>query len=260
MPNKLNRDSETYLTRKKHFDSLLTIYGRKPVLEALNNMQVSCQKIHLAKSNREEGIIREIRSLAERRNIPISLHDRQSLSRISRNQKQDQGVAADLFCPAHQDVEQFLKNRGAKKFTLLAVDGIHNPQNLGMIIRSVAASPLDGLILASNNNTAISPLVIKASAGAVFNCPVVRCDSLAATLETLKERTEICVLSGASERELQTYQPVGSAIYVVGNETEGVSKSVSDLAHVRLRLTMHKGVESLNVAVMASLLAFRGSF
>ena len=109
-----------YLERKRFFDKMLTIYGRKPVLEALEDHNIPCYRLHLAESNQTGGIIAQIMKLAEVRGVEIKFHSRQALSRISRNGKQDQGVAADLACPHHLLLEDFLAKPPAGNYSLIA--------------------------------------------------------------------------------------------------------------------------------------------
>ena len=96
-------DSENYQQRKAFFAQMLTIYGRKPVLEALQDDAIAVYKLHLASSNREDGQIRKMRELAEKRGVIIEMHDRQALSRISKNGKQDQGAAAGFETANDED-------------------------------------------------------------------------------------------------------------------------------------------------------------
>jgi len=258
-------DSDEYLAKKRFFASLLTVYGRKPVLEALQDPAIPVYRLHLATSNQEGGIVRDILKLATQRGVKIVHHSRDSLSRISKNRNQDQGVAADLECPHYRHYRDFLADRqdsgpSAEPWQLIALDRITNPQNLGMIIRSVAASPIAGLLLPSKGCAPLSPLVIKASAGTLFRCPILRCDDLAGALKDFRQiGSEVCVLSGGAEQVLGDYHPKGSAIFVLGNETEGVSEKVMGVADKRIKIPMANGVESLNVAVTAALLAFRGA-
>jgi len=251
-------DSPDHLKRKRFFDRLLTIYGRKPVLEALENPDIPCYRLHLADTNKPGGIITQIITLAEQRGIEIAYHSRQELSRISRNSKQDQGVAADLECPNHQLLDDFIADPPQGNFSLIALDGITNPQNLGMIIRSVTASPCHGILLPQKGTAAISPLVIKASAGTLFKSTLIHCDSLGQALPKLKNLGAICcTLSSHSKQTLNEFSTKASVVYVLGNETEGVSKQVSALCTEHIRIPMNNGVESLNVAITAALLAFK---
>jgi 23S rRNA (guanosine2251-2'-O)-methyltransferase len=249
-------DSPEYLARKSFFDQLITVYGRKPVLEILEDSKLKIFRLHLADSNRDGGIIAQTRALAVQRNIEICFHSRSELSRISRNSKQDQGVACDIHCPGYQPYQQALSDSPAG--TIIALDGITNPQNLGMIIRSVTASPAQALLLPSKGTADISPLVIKASAGTLFKGNILRCDSLPKALQEFKQRGyEICTLSSHQATPLSDFAPKAPVIFVMGNETEGVSPDVAALSDHRVAIPMANGVESLNVAITAALIAFR---
>jgi len=249
-------DSPEYLARKSFFDQLITVYGRKPVLEILEDNKLKIFRLHLADSNRDGGIIAQIRKLAAQRNIETCFHSRSELSRISRNSKQDQGVACDIHCPGYQPYQQALSD--SPTGTIIALDGITNPQNLGMIIRSVTASPAQALLLPSKGTADISPLVIKASAGTLFKGNILRCDSLPKALQEFKQRGyEICTLSSHQATPLSDFAPKAPVIFVLGNETEGVSPDVAALSDHRVAIPMANGVESLNVAITAALIAFR---
>jgi len=251
-------DSKSYREKKAFFDRVLTVYGRKAVLEVLQDSGLDCHAVHLADSNIEKGIVAEIRSLAESRDIPVKLHSRIELARISKNGKQDQGVAADIICPAFNTVEAYVKSLPKEPAVrLLALDGISNPQNLGMILRSAAAGNIDGIIWSRRGNAALGPLVIKASAGTLYRAPLLLCQDLPQALTLCKSiGMTVCTLEAKARTTLFQYSSETSVVYVLGNETEGVSRAVSAIADTALSIPMRNGVESLNVAVTASLIAF----
>lgn len=253
-------ESPDYREKKAFFERVLTVYGRKPVLEALRNAAVQCHALHLAQSNRESGVVQDIRQEAQRRGIPIRLHSRDELARISRNGKQDQGVALDVLCPSFRNLDEYLAQPAPLSGRLMALDGITNPQNLGMIIRSAAAGAIDGIILPRRGNAALGPLVIKASAGTVYRAPLLLCTELPEALRQCQARgAQVCVLEASSPLSLFQHKASDFCIYVLGGETEGISAEVRALADARLSIPMRNGVESLNVAVTASLVSF-GSY
>jgi 23S rRNA (guanosine2251-2'-O)-methyltransferase len=256
-------DSADYLARKAFFDQLITVYGRKPVLEILRDKQMQVFRLHIADSNRDSAIIKEIKQLAEHRSIETVYHSRNQLSRISRNGKQDQGVACDIHCAGFASYREMLADFDIvanPNLSLIALDGITNPQNLGMIIRTVTASPAYGLILPSKGSCDISPLVIKASAGTVFKGTIVRCDSLVEALKAFQAQGfKICTLATQNAQPLADYQVQQPTVFVLGNESTGVSQAITDLSDQLLSIPMANGVESLNVAVTAALVAFRGN-
>ncbi len=256
-----DKDSSEYLQRKAFFRRLLTVYGRKPVLEALQTPGVKPYRLHLADSNKPADLLNQITELAQQHNAELVYHSRQELARISKNSKQDQGVCVDLHCPKFQDADDFLTENKQRPFELLALDGITNPQNLGMIIRSATAGFIDGILLPEKGGAQIDPLVIKASAGSVFKATILRCPSLPQTLRAY-QTAGACIyrLAGDGQSLNADLELSEQRIWVLGNETNGVSREVSSLADKSLAIPMNNGVESLNVAVTAALLCFRRLF
>jgi 23S rRNA (guanosine2251-2'-O)-methyltransferase len=240
---------------------MLTLYGRKPVLEALQDTRLECRTLHLADSNRGGGILRDIVDAAQRRSVPVSTHSRLELSRISRNGRQDQGVALDVFCPAFDSLDSWLGTvQDHPPRRLLILDGIGNPQNLGMIVRSAAAGAIDGLVWSPRGNASLGPLVIKASAGTLYRAPLLRCANTLAGAQACRDRGfQLCALTAAASQSLFEFRPAGHCAFILGNETDGVSTAVAALADTELSIPMRNGVESLNVAVTASLIAFAGA-
>ncbi len=246
-------DSEEYLAKKRFFDSLITLYGRNVAVEVLRDDTVQIHKLHLSKSNRTDETIEEIMALAEMRGVEIKYHTKESLSRISKNSAQDQGVALDVVSQNYRSASNISTDL-PESFRLLALDGINNPQNLGMIVRSAAASRIDGIVLPRRNSTKLSPLVMKASAGTLFKIPIYYCEDLSEIL-TLKD-TAIITLSSHARDNIHSLTIPDRAIFVLGNESEGVSDTVMRASTHRVTIPMYRGVESLNVAVTAGIVSF----
>lgn len=250
-------DQAHYADKKSFFDRMLTIYGRKPVLETLQDTSLACHALHLAESNREAGIVADIRQQAQKNGVPIKIHSREALARISKNGKQDQGVALDVLCPSFQQLPHYLSEPTQKPQRLLALDGINNPQNLGMILRSAAAGDIDGIILPQKGTAALGPLVIKASAGTLYRAPLLLHSALPEALKLCQNKgAQICILEADAPLSLFYHRAEAFCVYVLGNETDGVSAQVKALADASLSIPMRNGVESLNVAVTASLIAY----
>jgi len=248
-------DSKEYLAKKSFFDKIITIYGRNAVLEVLEDEAIQIYKLHLADSNKTVSQLDRMVSIAEKRNIEIAYHNKKALSRISKNAKQDQGVALDIVLEHALSEDEFLKEHTS--FRVLALDGIHNPQNLGMIIRSSAGGNIDALILPSKNSAQITPLVMKASAGTLFKLPIIKSKNFYKTLEKFQNNnSKLFTLSSHVTKSYKDEVYPKKTVFILGNESEGVSSEVEKLSDASISIPMRRGVESLNVAVTASLLAF----
>lgn len=248
-----------YQQKKAFLAGIISIYGRKPVLEALQDRSLTAYRLHLADSNKPNAQIKEMESIAKQRDIEVQYHNRQALSRISKNGKQDQGACLDILCPKMAGFEQWLteQTENVAEFSIIALDGVSNPQNLGMAIRSCTAAGIDAILLPESGGSGLNPLVIKASTGTVFRAPIVRCESLPQSLQALSDKgLTVFTLRGDATDSLLSASAPTKGVFVLGNETDGVSKEVEALSTGGLRIPMKNGVESLNVAVSAALVAF----
>jgi 23S rRNA (guanosine2251-2'-O)-methyltransferase len=251
----MKKDSQRYLDKKMFFNKMLTIYGRNAVLEALYNESIEVYKLHLSQTNAPAKILDEMITIAKKRNIEVVYHDKVALSRISKNSKQDQGVALDIYLESFMESEEFLKKHST--FRLLVLDGITNPQNVGMIVRSAVAGNIDGIVLPSRGGASLSPLVIKASAGTLFKLPMIKSSKLLETLKQFKKSgaTLYTLRADATSHYNEVAYP-DKTLFILGNETTGVSSEVESVCDESIAIPMKRDVESLNVAVTAALLAF----
>jgi 23S rRNA (guanosine2251-2'-O)-methyltransferase len=99
--------------------------------------------------------------------------------------------------------------------------------------------------------------VIKASAGTAFKGNILSCDNLEKALVDFKQSGfKICTLSSHQSTPIAEFESEHPCIFVLGNETHGVQQSIIELSDYRIGIPMANGVESLNVAVTAALVAF----
>jgi 23S rRNA (guanosine2251-2'-O)-methyltransferase len=248
-------DSAEYLAKKAFFAKIITIYGRNAVLEVLEDTSITIHKLHLSDSNKTVAQLEKMVSIAKRREIEIAYPDKKALSRISKNAKQDQGVALDIVLEHSLRDDEFIEKHNG--YRIIALDGIHNPQNLGMIIRSCSAGEVDAILLPTKHSAQISPLVIKASVGTLFKIPIIKTNSLSQSLTKFKEAgAMLYTLSSHAKKSYKEQNYTSKTIFILGNESEGVSKEIESLSTKSIAIPMKRGVEALNVAGTASLLAF----
>jgi len=241
--------------KKSFYKKVLTIYGRNPAIEALSDNSLTIHRLHLANSNKPSKQLDKIISLAKARGIEIKTHTKRELSFISKNSRQDQGVALDIILDNLLTTKEFLNKNSSYK--ILALDGITNPQNVGMIIRSAVAGDIDAILLSDKRSAPlVSPLSIKASSGTLFKIPIIKSSNLAKSLREFKDsNTKIYTLDSHAKVSFKEIRVAKRAIFVLGNETSGVSKEIKELSDIAISIPMQRGVESLNVAVSASLIA-----
>ncbi|WP_027942950.1 TrmH family RNA methyltransferase [Amycolatopsis taiwanensis] len=236
-------------------DRFLTVYGRKPVLEALDNPDLEVDKVILADTAREPAAA-EIQRAARSAGVAVHRASAHRVKVLAGNGKQDQGVLADVVAPRMRPLNAALS---AKRLParVLVLDGITTPANVGMILRTATAAGLGGIVVPRRGVAALDPLVVKASAGVAFRAPVLRCGTAAEAARALVDAGYRLYGLGSSNGEpLFDAELPGRAAFVLGGETAGVSAEVAELVTGWLSIPMPGDVESLNVAAAAAVLCF----
>ena len=237
-------------------DAFITVYGRKPVLEALSDDALAVDKVLIAEGSRGDSV-REIEQAARRRGVAVSRVSAHRVKVLAGNGRHDQGVLADVVAPRMAPVSVFLSDLGSRRpASVLVLDRVTNPSNVGMILRTATGAGLDGVLLPRRGVPAIDPLVIKASAGVAFSAPVLRSGTAVEGLSALKDAAfGIFGLDAGGDSLLEARLPERVAL-VLGNETDGLSPEVRPLLDEILAIPLFGGVESLNVASAAAVVAY----
>lgn len=238
-------------------DRFVTVYGRKPVLEALGDPALTVDKVILAEGM-DPGAVRTFREAARARGVAVTRASPHRVKVLAGNGRQDQGVVADVVAPRMRTVERFLAELGDAGARLMVLDGLTNPANVGMILRSATAAGLDGVLLPRRGVPGIDPLVVKASAGVAFHAPVLRAGTAAAGLALLAEAGFVLLGldAGPGVGSLFSAPLTDRVALVVGGETVGLTDAVRAELHATVAIPMAAGVESLNAACAATLAAF----
>ena len=237
-------------------DTFITVYGRMPVLEVLQDRQLEVDKLIVADNARGENLDR-ILDLARRRGVPVKSAPPHRVKLLAGNGKQDQGILADVIAPRMHTLQEFTADiRGRSQ--VLVLDGVNNPQNVGMIIRTATAAGLAGVVLPRVGSPTIDPLVIKASAGVAFHASIIRCRTGAEAAEELSRAGfAIYGLSGEARTSIYAADELPDRLaLVLGNESTGVARETAGWVDQWLSIPMAGGVESLNVASAAAVVCF----
>lgn len=236
-------------------DRFVTVYGRKPVLEALGDTGLTVDKVLLA-DNAHGPAVREIMAAAAGRGVPVQRATPHRVKLLAGNGRHDQGVLADVVAPRMRPLAAFLDGVGPRA-SVLVLDQITNPANVGMILRTATAAGLDGVVLPRRGVPGVDPLVVKASAGVAFHAPVLRCGTAVEACTALAAAGfALLGLTADAPESVFTAPLPDRCAFVLGNETSGVSDAVRDAVGGWLSIPMAGGVESLNVASAAAVLCF----
>ncbi|HVX46250.1 MAG TPA: RNA methyltransferase [Mycobacteriales bacterium] len=238
-------------------DRFVTVYGRRPVLEALADERLRIDKVILA-DNARGASAREIRAAAAARDVPVQRANPTRVKLLAGNGRHDQGVLADVVAPRMRTLAAALtEDYRSRPESVLLLDGITTPANVGTILRSATAAGIAGIVVPHHGVAAIDPLVVKSSAGVAFRAPVLRCGNAVEAAELLTESGyEIVGLAADGAETIYTAEFSGRIAFVVGSEHAGVSPQVRPFVSRWVSIPMAAEVESLNVSAATTVLCF----
>ena len=161
-----------------------------------------------------------------------------------------QGAMAVGRIPAPSSIDD-LAGDISKPVLLVALDGMTNAENVGVLVRNCAAFGVDALIVGETSSSPYLRRAVRNSMGTVFALPVVHSEHLAATLTDLSGRYRVRTIAAhpaASGKSVERSLREDRLCLVFGSEGHGLSGSVLDACSMHVSIPMASGVDSLNVA------------
>lgn len=139
---------------------------------------------------------------------------------------------------------------------IVVLDGIQDPGNLGTILRTVDAAGLNQIVLSKETADTFNPKVVRSTMGGIFRVNIIKPDNLVETLKNLKKRGfEVVVTSLDTDNSVYDIN-YNKKVIVIGNEANGVSKKIQDLADKKVKIPMLGKTESLNAGVAAGIMIY----
>ena len=233
------------------------IYGIHPVQEALKSSHLQLEKI-LIGTQAPHPPLQSIVDLAHKKKIPVTFTAKEFLERVTKRGVH-QNVVGFVKETPYVDIGAIFshwKKEGTKALFLI-LDGIQDPQNFGALIRTALGSGVHGIIIPKDRSAGITPVVIKASAGAVAHLPIARVVNIAATVDLLK-REGIWVYGASGEAKDLIHQldlNMDLAI-VIGAEGKGIRPLVKKKCDRLFSIPMRGPLSSFNASVSGGMILY----
>lgn len=139
---------------------------------------------------------------------------------------------------------------------IVALDDIQDPGNLGTILRTVDSIGLKQIIVSKGTADAYNPKVVRSTMGAIFRVEIIEVENLKETIEMMKRNNyELVVTSLQTESSIYDID-YNKKIIVIGNEANGVSKEIQDMADRKIKIPMLGKTESLNASVATAIILY----
>lgn len=207
-----------------------------------------------------EGIIAEsalrdarIQALVERMSVPVYACPDHVFDDISQVHTA-QGVLA-VVNTQYRSPEELTRGQ-----SIVALDGIQDPGNVGTLMRTAAWFGIDGLMAGTGTVDLVNPKVVRAAMGAHWELELVRVSRLDEVITEFAKRGFTPYAADLEGMPVQEWKPEPPSLLVLGSEAHGVSAAVMQAVHGRVRVgrppgLVHDGsLESLNVAVAGGII------
>lgn len=232
------------------------IAGRNPVMEALRAETIIEKVVVLA--GIKGNVIEKIRDLAKRRKIPFVEVGKQKFRELV-SDTTTQGVVAIVGTKEYVEVEDILEiaERRGEPATILILDEIEDPQNLGALIRTAECAGFHGVVIPKHHAASVNQTVAKTSAGASEHMPVAKVVNIATTIDELKQKGlwVVGTDTGADRDYTEVEYDTATAV-VIGNEGKGIRQLVREKCDFLVTIPLYGKVESLNASVAGALLMY----
>ena len=235
-----------------------TLYGLHPVEEALKAGRRRFDQVLVARERHDERLERLV-ALCRENGVRVRQETREQLTLMAQTPSH-QGVVALVKGQESLSIEDLYvpdpHNAGAARL-LLALDGVEDPQNLGALLRVADGAGVDGVVLTERRAAPLSPVAVKASAGASEHLRIARVVNLVRALEELKKQNLWVI--GLDERgtcDYDQFDQTGNSVLVLGREGEGLHELTRRTCDHLLRIPMAGGVSSLNVSTAGAVVLY----
>jgi 23S rRNA (guanosine2251-2'-O)-methyltransferase len=232
------------------------IAGRNPVMEALRAGTIIEKVVVLA--GIKGNIIEKIKVMAKRNRVPFVEVGKGKFRELV-SDTTTQGVVAVVGTKEYVEMEDILavaEQRG-EPATVLILDEIEDPQNLGALIRTAECAGVHGVIIPKHHAASVNQTVAKTSAGASEHMPVAKVVNIASTLDELKQKgLWIVGTDGGADREYTDIEYDMPMAIVVGNEGKGIRQLVREKCDFLVKIPLYGKVDSLNASVAGALLMY----
>lgn len=241
------------------------VFGRNPVLEALERGATSIDKVYVQKGGSGE-FFAAVRRAAAERGVPVQYVPKDRLQKLA-GKVNHQGVVALRAEVGYQDIHELLAGLpsdtaelATRKPLFVYLDRVTDPHNFGAVVRSAAAFGCNAVLVPSSGSAPLNGVTVKASAGMALRIPICRIEKPELMMEEFKERGYWIVgADGAGEGRPTTIEWTRPTILLVGSEGGGLSPRLSAACDDLVSIPIVEGVDSLNVSVATAILLYEAS-
>ena len=228
------------------------IIGQHAVIEALRNPKRKVLRVFLTEESKK-NIHRKSPKKNLLNDVKVYFKTKKELDKYSTKENLlHQGYVAEIEHFEFPLLKDFVKEKN--DITLVCLDGVTDPRNIGSLIRSAAAFGVDGIIIKERNFPSDSKLMFKAASGAIEYLNIFTVSNINSTLKNLKDKNFwVYGFDGNGKKSFTDIEWKGNNILLFGSEGSGMHQHTSKYADFLVKIDIDKKIESLNISNSAAI-------
>ncbi len=233
------------------------IYGIRPLQEALNSGKRRCHKIVVDKG-KQNSAIKSILETCQSNQITVETLPRDAF-RKKYGACSTQGIVGQFSSKELLHLDELVRQayQQTPTPTLVMLDGIQDPQNMGAIIRSAEVLGIQGVVIPNRRTAPINETVAKCSAGAVETLPIATTENFAQAIEELKKaRFWIVGVDMAGDQHCGQFNFDMPTALIIGGEEKGIRPLLKKSCDFMVSIPMEGRINSLNAATAGAIIFY----
>ena len=228
------------------------IIGQHAVIEALRNPKRKVLRVFLTEESKK-NIHKKSPNKNLLNDVKVYFKTKKELDKYStRENLQHQGYVAEVEHIQKPILKEYIKKKN--NITLICLDGVTDPRNIGSLIRSAASFNIDGVIIKERSFPSESKLMYKAASGAMEYVNIFEVSNINSTLKNLKEKNFwVYGFDGNGKEDFTDIEWKGNNILLFGSEGSGMHKHTSKYADFLVKIEINEKIESLNISNSAAI-------
>ena len=228
------------------------IVGQHAVIEALRNPKRKVLRVFLTEEAKK-NIHRKNQNKNLLEDVKVYFKSKKELDKYSsKEQLMHNGYVAEIEYLDQPDLKEFIKNKN--NLTLVCLDEVTDPRNIGSLIRSAASFEIDGLIIKERHFPNDSKLMYKSASGCMEHLNIFKVSNINSTLKNLREKNFwVYGFDARSEKDFTDIKWEGNNILLFGSEGFGMRKHTGKYADFFVKINMNAKIESLNISNSAAI-------
>lgn len=233
------------------------LWGRHAVTAAIANPLRKVYHIFCSKNNLTslETYISEQQNIELNPSKGVEVLTIDDLNSLAPPDAVHQGFIIIARTLKEENFDEFLDAQKTKqRLTLVVLDQVTDPHNVGAIARSAAALGADGMVLQSRNAPRVEGVLAKSASGATEHLPIFRVTNIARALRQMQTINISCFgLAGESDNSITEFPLTDRVALVLGAEGPGLRRLTREICDGLIRLPTEDHFSTLNVSNAASI-------